>query len=60
MERKVGEVFEIDGVRLKVVAKRRCFGCYFAYRNLCFRPSDTGSCASIVREDKTNVVFMKI
>ena len=60
MERRTGEVFKINGVKLKVVAKRRCFGCYFAYKNLCFRPSDISSCASIVREDKTDVVFMKM
>lgn len=31
MERKVGEVFEYEGIKLKVVntEKFSCFGCYF-------------------------------
>lgn len=32
MERKIGEVFECNGVRLKVVEADECDKCYFAYK----------------------------
>lgn len=61
-EFKVGEVFTCGLVKLKCVKskeKGRCTGCFFLDCANC----DTeiiGNCIAALREDKTNVMFVKV
>ena len=60
MERKIGEVFEFNGVNLKVkrhLIRFSCKGCYFdKVKAHC----QNMSCAPSERTDKENVIFMEI
>lgn len=60
MERKIGEVFEFVGRKLKVEKAKNgsCDGCYFLDRK-CFE-SKTGECVDDFREDNTDVIFKDI
>ena len=66
MERKIGEVFECNGVRLKVVEADECDKCYFAYKRkygACTRGkyiSISGFCSEANREDRKSVQFIEI
>ena len=58
MEREIGEIFEVDGVVLRVVeASNRfsCDGCYFleSERTTC----EFQNCLKCEREDRKSVVF---
>ena len=61
MERKLGEVFEVDGVKLQVVEASdtfSCDGCYFLdnEKNVCgFK-----NCLRCEREDNKPVKFVKV
>ena len=63
MERKIGEVFECNGVRLRVEKESSaCKGCYFNGEDC---QSDqilniTGNCLTDLRKDKMNVIFKEI
>ena len=64
MERKIGEEFEYNGVRLKVVENKSsndvyCVGCFFR-ENYYLHEEVVGECVSEYRFDKTNVKFIKI
>ena len=65
-ERKVGEVFTYDGVRLKVVEGRNplsCAGCYLydeGYDCDVTALEALGFCADHDREDEKNVLFRQI
>ena len=62
-ERKVGEVFKADGVRLKV-KKGRCQNCHL-YQNILhcidykFRIK-VGLCSGEEREDYEDIIFKKV
>ena len=59
MERKVGEVFEYEGIKLKVVntEKFSCFGCYFkSLRDKYWQQH----CMRFDRKDKKNVIFQTV
>lgn len=61
MGRKVGEVFEVDGVKLQVVEASdtfSCDGCYFLAneQNVC----GFQNCLSCERTDNKSVKFVKI
>lgn len=61
MERRIGEIFEYDGVKLKVAKETRmCDGCFFRYNFKC-RKSDQkiGECQAASRSDG-GVVFVKV
>ena len=66
MERKIGETFEYDGVRLKVVEGRNqlsCAGCYIydaGYDCDVTALEALGFCAGHDREDGKNVLFRQI
>lgn len=67
MERKVGEVFDFRGVKLRVERakdKTSCDGCYFDYPRIpCWRVngmSKTGRCNPSIRSDKESVIFVKV
>lgn len=64
MERKIGEEFEYNGVRLKVVENKSandvyCVGCFFR-KNCYLHEEVAGECVDEYRFDKTNVKFIKI
>ena len=66
MERKIGEVFECNGVRLKVVEGEGCENCYFhnlvLFGNVCKcgeYMKIRGKCG-IIREDGKSVQFVKV
>ena len=61
MERKLGEVFEVDGVILRVVEASdtfSCDGCYFLAneQNVC----GFQNCLSCERTDNKSVKFVKV
>lgn len=62
MEHKVGETFDLDGVKLKVEKANNdpCEGCYF--KNLYFAclSNKMGFCSSSMRTDNTSVIFKEI
>ena len=60
-ERKVGEVFEYEGRKLKVVeAEIRCGNCFF-HKGCCTRINrTTGECKSSKRSDNESVVFVEV
>lgn len=66
MERKIGEEFEYNGVRLKVVEEYGCDKCYF--RHLKYYPGACSSsehynihgCCNVSRNDKKSVQFVKV
>ena len=63
MERKIGEIFECDGKKLKVIEDPfiECDGCYFANERDCTdRLEIRGRCHSAKRKDGRNVTFKKI
>lgn len=64
-EFKIGETFQCGLIKLKVEKARSiaswCDGCFFHFR--CFKeivPAITGPCARTKREDKNDVVFVKV
>lgn len=61
MERKVGEVFTYNGKTYQVVESIRCNGCAFNRSVKCSTIREPlGSCDSIRRKDRINVVFKEI
>ena len=60
-ERKVGEVFEYEGRKLKVVESGRddCRKCFFYYRNCKSSKDGRGACGDDFRPDKKNVIFVE-
>lgn len=67
MERAIGEVFDFEGVKLRVEkagAKISCAGCYFDYpKSPCWKLygiQKTGVCNPFVRNDKESVIFVKV
>lgn len=67
MERKIGETFYDNGVRLTCMGVDyiNCKGCYYAAElyegsKLCTKKwGYVGDCAAKDRSDKTNVIFME-
>lgn len=62
-EYKVGETFQIKNVKLQVKnanADGGCKGCYFYVGNDCCAICSIGACSRFTREDKTNVIFVKV
>ena len=63
MERKIGEVFEYQGKKLKVVeiAKDLCFDCYFFDGVNCQRTErEGGECSDSKRADYKPVIFVEV
>lgn len=65
-EFKIGEVFQCGLIKLKAEKApkdslcNRCFGCVFFNRSCSGSMILTGSCMAEYREDKTDVVFVKV
>ena len=65
MKRKIGEEFEYEGVKLKVVeAHNYCESCYFdGTRECCsdkFTATVIGECMPMQRDDYEEVIFEKV
>ena len=67
MERKVGEVFEFNGIKLKVKITNNsdvCYGCYFDKLDDECRKihviEETGLCYDGFRGDKNDVIFVEV
>lgn len=61
MERKIGEIFTYNGKTYQVVESIRCNGCAFNRSIKCSTIREPlGSCDSIRRKDRINVVFKEI
>ena len=60
-ERKIGEVFDYKGKKLRVEGfKSDCVGCFFDGRCSVTIKKTTGSCGSSIREDGKNVIFVEV
>ena len=61
MERKIGETFEYEGEKLKVVnAGTACDGCYFKGKSCDNRNYDITGICGWVRKDRQPVIFIKV
>lgn len=67
MERAIGEVFDFEGVQLRVERAKdetSCEGCYFDYQMPpCWqvnRTYNTGVCYHLIRSDKESVIFVRV
>ena len=58
MERKIDEIFEVDGVKYQCIRydPSKCKDCCFNNKSLCKEQS----CISFQREDKEEVIFKEI
>lgn len=63
-ERPIGNVFEFEGTKLKVVKTIHCLcnGCYFSENDRCNinTPKIAGICDKEDRKDKNFVIFIKV
>lgn len=59
MERKIGEVFEIDGCWYQCVKGHTCKGCAFEQMS-CSRLKGGNVCCDILRKDRNSVIFKKV
>lgn len=61
MERKIGETFEFEGHKLKVVDKDSygCDGCFFYNKNCRYKKDVMGFCSKEFRTDVKSVMFVK-
>ena len=61
-ERKVGEVFEFEGHKLKVVDEGtcKCNECLFYRRECSLIRNVIGSCSEVHRTDKKSVIFVEV
>lgn len=61
MERKIGETFEFEGHKLKVVDKDSygCDGCFFLNRECSLIKDVIGLCSGEYRTDKKRVIFVE-
>lgn len=60
-ERKVGEIFEYEGKKLKVEEKvsSDCYGCFFDEQHILCSNKALGYCGSEFRTDKKEVIFVE-
>ena len=61
-ERKVGEIFEYEGKKLKVEEKvsSDCYGCFFDEQHIPCSKNALGYCGSEFRTDKKEVIFVEV
>lgn len=63
-ERPIGDIFEFEGTKLKVVKSKNysCRGCYFNSERMCtFQNVEVcGACVNEDRSDNNYVVFVKV
>ena len=60
-ERKIGEVFEFRGKKLKVTEHRSdCVGCFFDGQFKSCLKEETGECGEYIRSDHKSVIFVEV
>ena len=60
-ERKIGEVFESRGKKLKVTEHRSdCVGCFFDGQFKSCLKEETGECGEYIRSDHKSVIFVEV
>ena len=60
-ERKIGEVFESRGKKLKVTEHRSdCIGCFFDGQFKSCLKEETGECGEYIRSDHKSVIFVEV
>lgn len=63
MERKIGEIFNYNGKKLKVVESKEdyCNNCYLYYGNVCTNSDKIrGKCSKRNRSDNKSVIFVEV
>ncbi|AVQ26581.1 hypothetical protein C4N20_00280 [Fusobacterium ulcerans] len=66
MDRKIGEIIEIEGKKYRCVGGSSCEDCALDSRDadhkyLCAKHAEIiGRCSSIFREDKTRIKFIEV
>lgn len=62
MVREIGEVFELEGRKLKVEKAKpgSCDGCSLLNENCFDQREVTGECVDEFRDDETDVIFKKV
>lgn len=61
MEHNIGEVFEDNGIKLKVEKPTKgCYGCCFWSGMVCHKDENEESCGSKSRKDHNNIIFVKV
>ena len=62
MERKIGETFDFEGHKLKVVDEGtcKCNECLFYRRECSLIRNVIGSCSEVHRTDKKSVIFVEV
>ena len=58
MERAIGDIFDYEGVKLKVIENVGCSGCYFDNSQCSGNISLTGNCS--FRSDRKCIQFRKV
>lgn len=59
--RPIGEVFELEVVKLQVVEDIHCKDCFFCGDYNCFNYiNKTGYCGKSLRDDRKSVIFKRI
>ena len=63
-EFKIGEVFQFGLIKLKCEKAKNestpCIGCIFKSCNYLYSQHFTGPCQDCMREDRTDVIFVKV
>lgn len=54
---KIGETFTDNNVKLKVIKKKACIGCFYANNPSCNKVYE---CSALLREDGESVIFKKV
>lgn len=62
MEKKIGEVFEYNGVKLITIEDKNnsCKGCFFSGGTRCVAGDSEIFCSASCRDDNKNVIFKKV
>ena len=60
MEKRIGEVFEYNGVTLTTIENDSCEGCFFNDGNICTREARLILCSPMFRKDNKNVIFKEM
>ena len=57
----VGEIFEYNEIKIKVVECEDCEGCFFNGKDLCYSNRErSGQCVPLLREDNKSVIFKRV
>ena len=61
MTREIGDIFDNNGMKLKVVELESCKGCYYKNGTSCINDNiKSGDCSDHFRTDNKSVIFKKV